>query len=116
VRLLDLSRDAWVNYFCCDSCHHTWHVSKTPSERGAPQDQVKRIGRMTYEQRFVIVHAPAEWRVSDPLPAPSPEDLWFDQRADFEAALRGPWDHRPINRHPLGEEPPSRPDAKGLRR
>jgi transposase-like protein len=116
VRLLDRSQDAWVNSFCCDACHHTWHVPKTSAERGLAQDPVTRIGRVTYEHRFVIVHVPADWRRSDPLPTPSPADLWFDTRADFEAALEGPWDQQPINRRPAGEEPSSRPDANGERR
>jgi hypothetical protein len=115
-RLLDISRDAWVHWFHCDSCHHTWNVPKTPLERGLPQDEVKRVGHVTYEQRFVIIQVPAAGRVSDPLPKPSPEDVWFDKLATFEAALGGPWDHRPINRQPLGEEPPARPEAKGPRR
>jgi hypothetical protein len=104
VRLLDISKDAWVNYYRCDSCHYTWNVRKSASERGSPQDGVKRIGRVTYERRFVIVQVPAAWQVSDPLPPASLEDQWFDKLADFEAALGGPWDHRPINRQPAGEQ------------
>jgi hypothetical protein len=109
VRLLEISKEAWVNYFCCDSCQHTWHVRKTAEERGLPAGQIKRIGRVTSEQRYVIIEVQADWKVADPLPGPSPEDQWFDRLADFEAALKGPWDRNPINRRASGAEPIASP-------
>jgi hypothetical protein len=111
ARLLEISKDAWVNYFSCDNCQHTWNVRK-PSEPDGP----RRIGRITYEGRFVIVQVPAEWKPFDPLPDPSASDVWFDRLGDFEAALGGPWQREPINRQPIGKEAPDRLPEKKLPR
>ena len=93
VRLLDISKLAWVDYFCCDSCHRSWNVPK-PREI----DNRGRVGHMTYEGEFVIIPVPPQWTAADGLPAPGPEDRWFKSVIEFETVLGGPWDHKPINR------------------
>lgn len=62
-----------------------------------------RIGRMTYEGRYVIITAPDGWREGDPLPPADPTDKWFDKLPEFLAALDGPWDRVPIKRQPWVE-------------
>jgi hypothetical protein len=59
----------------------------------------RRVGGLNYEGRNFIVKVSDEWRISDPLPPPGPEDLWFDRLADFTAELQGPWNRKPVNRH-----------------
>lgn len=60
----------------------------------------RRIGRRTYEGRFVIIQVPDDWTIGGPLPAANPDDQWFDSLSEFAAALGAPFDHRPINRRP----------------
>jgi hypothetical protein len=67
----------------------------------------KRIGRVTYERQYVILQVPDEWKTTDPLPEPSPDDQWFDSLSEFEATLNGPYDRRAINRRPPTAPPPS---------
>jgi len=58
----------------------------------------KYVGGMNYEGRYFIVRVPDTWANGEPLPAPSPDDRWFDRLQDFTAALRGPWDRKPVHR------------------
>jgi hypothetical protein len=67
----------------------------------------KKVGGTTYEGRYFIAHVPDDWQCSDPLPAPSPDDLWFDSLLTFEGSLQGPWDRKPVNRRPWNADPPS---------
>jgi hypothetical protein len=99
VRWLDISKDAWVDYLRCDACQHTWNI---PQFRAV---NVGRVGHVTYEGKFVIIPVPVDWSVPDPLPPPSPDDLWFNGLVEFERELDGPWDHKPINRRPWEEAP-----------
>lgn len=69
----------------------------------------RRVGGISYEGTYFIVHVPDDWQVGDPLPDPSPDDLWFDTRAAFELALAGPWNRKAINRQPWSAEPPIAP-------
>lgn len=72
----------------------------------------RKVGGTTYERQYFIVQVPDDWQRSDPLPAPSPDDLWFDKRLDFEEALQAPWDRKPVNRRPWNAETPSPPPLK----
>ena len=72
----------------------------------------RRVGGMTYEGKYFIVLVPDDWRASDPLPDPHQNDLWFDKRAAFEAALQGPWDRKRFNRQPWSADPPIAPTPK----
>lgn len=56
----------------------------------------RQIGGFSVEGRYFIVQVPDEWKETDPLPAPSPDDLWFDRASDFKAALNGPWIRKPV--------------------
>jgi hypothetical protein len=58
----------------------------------------KQIGGFTVEGRYFIVQVPDEWQETHPLPAPSPDDLWFDRVTDFKEALNGPWIRKPVKR------------------
>jgi hypothetical protein len=60
----------------------------------------KRVGGITYEGRYFITLVPDEWTLGKPLPAPTPDDRWFDRLTDFVAALDGPWSREPVNRQP----------------
>jgi hypothetical protein len=64
----------------------------------------KRVGGLNYEGRYFIVRVADDWKMSDPLPPPSQDDLWFDRLPDFVAALGGPWNHQRINRQPWRRE------------
>jgi hypothetical protein len=66
-----------------------------------------RIGRVTYEGRYVIVLVPDDWHTGDPLPEANLDDQWFDSLAAFVAALDAPYEHRPVNRRPLNPLPPA---------
>jgi hypothetical protein len=65
----------------------------------------KRIGRVTYERRYVILQVPDDWKTGDPLPEANPDDQWFDSLPAFVAALGAPYEHRPINRRPWNASP-----------
>ena len=58
----------------------------------------RQIGGFSLEGRYFIVQVTDEWKELDPLPKPSPADLWFDHVTDFKAALHGPWIRRPVRR------------------
>jgi hypothetical protein len=102
------SADAWVNYFYCDACGHSWLMDKALPDPDLPPAP-KFVGGVTYEGRYFIVRVRADWRQGQPLPPPSPDDRWFDRLADFEAAMDGPWDRKPLNRHPHDANVPERP-------
>jgi len=69
----------------------------------------RHIGGTTLEGRYFIVQVPDGWKETDPLPAPTAADLWFERLTDFKAALKGPWIHKPVRRQPWQDSPgPSR--------
>ena len=80
----------------------------------------RRIGGQNLEGRFFIVTVPDDWTENDPLPAPSPEDRWFDRMSDFKAALDCPWIRRPLrhtvcqdSRRDRDDNSPQRPRPRG---
>jgi hypothetical protein len=77
----------------------------------------RQIGGFTVEGRYFIVQVPDGWNEMEPLPDPSPSDLWFDNVSRFKAALRGPWIRRPVWRSPTPGarfQPCSPPTATAL--
>jgi hypothetical protein len=58
----------------------------------------RQIGGVTVEGRYFIVHVPEGWMETQPLPAPSRDDLWFDRITEFKSALNGPWIRQPVRR------------------
>jgi hypothetical protein len=58
----------------------------------------RQIGGFSVEARYFILEVPDGWKETDPLPAPSPDDRWYDSVTEFKAALRGPWIRRPVRR------------------
>jgi hypothetical protein len=58
----------------------------------------RQIGGFSVEGRYFIVNVPDGWTETQPLPPPSPDDLWFDRVSDFKNALRGPWIRKPVKR------------------
>ena len=63
----------------------------------------RRIGGQNLEGRFFIITIPAGWTENDPLPAPSPDDSWFDRLTEFKAALDCPWIRRPLRHTPWAD-------------
>jgi hypothetical protein len=76
----------------------------------------RQIGGFSLEGRYFIVQVPDEWKEMDPLPDPSPADLWFDHVTEFKAALRGPWIRRPVRRIMWGKRTRATKPATSLRR
>jgi hypothetical protein len=60
----------------------------------------KRIGGQNLEGRYFIISVPDDWTENDPLPAPSPDDRWFDRMSDFRASLDCPWIRVPLRHSP----------------
>jgi len=60
----------------------------------------KRVGRVTYENRFVIISVPDDWKPEHGLPPANADDEWFESLAEFRGALNGPFDRQKINRVP----------------
>jgi hypothetical protein len=56
----------------------------------------RRIGGQNLEGRYFIITVPEGWTENDPMPAPSPNDAWFDRLTDFKEALDCPWIRRPL--------------------
>ena len=75
-----------------------------------------KVGGVSYEGQFFIVEVSNDWREPDPLPAPTPEDQWFDNQADFAAALRMPWSRKPVNRRPWDAPVIERSDGTSIRK
>jgi hypothetical protein len=63
----------------------------------------RRIGGQSFEGRFFIVLVPDTWKDGDPLPAPSPDDRWFDKQTEFEQALGVPWARHHTRRQPFNQ-------------
>jgi hypothetical protein len=69
-------------------------------------DSTMRLaGGVTYENRYFITPLPESWRETDPLPAASAEDVWFDRQDEFVAALNGPWNRLRVRRRALPTVP-----------